>query len=810
MVTLLLHPGAIGADGRCTTLTRRGWAAGLFRDLEKNNALELPGTPGRLFGRASEVGLLCEWLRGGEVRLLTLCGVGGIGKTRLALEVAAAAGTAFRDGARFVELAPIREPALVLSTIHASVEPGEPPVGRDALDALKRTLGKLQLLLVLDNFEQVIMAAPLLSELLAACPRLTILATSRGPLRLSWERAYMVGPLETPADGAEQRRSELLACPSVALLVERMARVGVPAGADSTQLAALANICRRLDGIPLAIELASARAKVLAPTGVLARLDRPLDLLTAGPRDRPARHQALRNTFEWSYDLLAEPERKIFRHLGVFAGGCTLDALARVCGETPSSVAFLDSLERLMDSGLVSRITLSGAPAEPRLVLLEPVREYALELLRDAGEFQTACEQHAATYLDLVERANREIRGPAEREWLPRLERAHANALVALRWFIDSRAAEGSLRLSAALGMFWWVRGFTREGLQRVEEALALPMPDPASARLRLAHAVALSIAGALMFWLGDYARSQELERRALDLFGDAEEPSSKAFATITLGNCALSLGELDRAEAYYRQSLDLYRAAEDARGTAAATMNLGIASLYQENLARAHALLSRSVLTLQAVGDLRSAAFGLRNLALTHCLRQEFEPAQTCVRESLALWRAGQGRLVLPFLLETAAFVAVGTRQHHRALKLAAAAAAQRDDMDTPAPRSWMRQLQSWLDIARASLGEQASASAWSHGLSLSVEDAVAEALGDDTESKDHLPSGATLNGLTPRETDVLRLVASGNTNKEIALGLVVSVATVERHLANVYAKIGARGRTEATAYAITHGLLG
>jgi len=212
----------------------------------------------------------------------------------------------------------------------------------------------------------------------------------------------------------------------------------------------------------------------------------------------------------------------------------------------------------------------------------------------------------------------------------------------------------------------------------------------------------------------------------------------------------------------------------------------------------------------LQAASDLRSAAFGLRYLAVTHCMRQEFDSAQACVRESLALWRAGQGRVLLPYLLETAALVAVGTRQHHRALKLAAAAAAQRDEMETPAPRTWMRQLQKWLDAARTSLGEERSATAWSQGLTLSVEDAVAEAVGGDSASEPSLAPGASLNGLTRREIDVLRLVASGNTNKEIAASLALSAATVERHLANVYAKIGARGRTEATAYAITRGLLG
>jgi predicted ATPase len=694
----------------------------------------LPASAGPLIGRAAEVEPIHRQLTNGSVRLLTLCGVGGIGKTRLALEVARTAGSEFAHGAHFVELAPFRDPALVVSAIATSLQVGYSG-RRPPMDALKRSLQKRHVLLLLDNFEQVLAAAPLVSELLAACPTLTILATSRAPLRLTWEREVAVGPLAVPRAELDRRPEELLASPAVVLLMERMAGFGVSRSADPDDLVAMAGICRRLDGIPLAIELAAARTKVLSPPALLTWLKRPIELLSGGPRDMPARHQALRSTFDWSYELLAEADQRLFRTLGAFVGGCTFDAAARVC-EAPSrqELGFIDALGRLVDSGLVGRVD-HGAAEEARLVLLEPVREYALEQLQANDEADAVRERHATMYLELLELAEPEMRGPRQREWLVRLDHEHANALVALRWFVDHGDAERSLRMTYALGAFWWARGFTREGLTRVEEALALPVPEPLPASVAIARAGVLLAAGVFRFWQGDFEAAEAYEHAALALFGDAGDARRCALALETLANCAVAMGDLNRAELLYQQSHELYCAAADQRGVAQEVMNLGLVAFYRGNYQQAHALLTDSLSAEQAAGDLRAVANAHRCLAMVQCCRGDFNAARASVRESLSSWPDARDRVQLPILLEASAIVAVATGDHIRSLRVAAAAAALRDEMDNPLRPTWGRELNGWLDKARAAVGQPASSTAWAEGLGLRTEDAITEALAADRE---------------------------------------------------------------------------
>jgi predicted ATPase len=370
------------------------------------SASRLPESPHKLLGRAAELRLLGHYLTGaaGQTRLVTICGLGGIGKTRLALESAKHHQVHFRDGARFVELAAVREPSLVLAAIQHAVAPGVAP-GRDAMEALQHSLSNQHLLLVLDNFEQVQVAARLVAELLAACPNLSVLVTSRSPLHLKWERVLTLGPLPVPEAELDARPDRLLGYTSVSLLLERLYATDSTSNPQPQQLEVLAEICRQLAGIPLAIELAAARARVLGLADLASRLDRQLHVLTYGSRDAPERQRTLRLTFDWSFDLLLESDQRIFSHLGVFVGGCTFAAAAAVCDRSPGDLDLADALGRLVESGLVTVVD-TATPAESRLQLLEPVREYARDRLRQSGELENALNRHANEYVHVAETAN--------------------------------------------------------------------------------------------------------------------------------------------------------------------------------------------------------------------------------------------------------------------------------------------------------------------------------------------------------------------------------------------------------------------
>jgi predicted ATPase/DNA-binding CsgD family transcriptional regulator len=775
----------------------------------------MPASAGRLLGRADEVSSLLELLRDGHVRLLTLCGAGGVGKTRLAMEVARLAFADFADGARFVDLASCRDPELVPVAIANSIE--QHHAGQRApLDALERALQNLHLLLVLDNFEQVVDAAPVLADLLAHCPRLVILATSRVALRLTWERQFLVAPLALPEPGRASAPEGLNDVPSVAMLLDRMGRVGVATALYEKDPESLVTVCRRLDGIPLAIELAAARARLLPPRALLERLDRlerPLDLLTDGPRDIPIRHQSLRRTFDWSYELLAESDKTLFRNLGVFVGGFTIDAVARIAAPSSSTdVAVVDALGRLIDSSLVRRAEPDGS-RDARLSLLEPIREYALEQLRVSGDEATIRRQHAVAYLEVAELADHQLREADQAEWLARVEREHANALAALEWFVEQGDVEHALRMAAALTSFWRVRGFGRQGLVRLQKVLALPMPEPISPALALARASAHYSAAAALWAHGELSAAQTEGQDALSLYQHLGDQRGCAVALNILGNCALVRGDLAHAESTYAASLDLFGAVDNPSGRALVMVNLALVAAFARDFDRAHTLLADALLVRRQIGDTRGVAFTLATLGVVDCYRGNFESAQVYARDSMNEWKQMRDLALLPMLIENCATVAAATRDNARALRLGGAAAALREELAAPSAPIWAPEFKRWLDGARASLGEPASTRAWQEGLALDAAGAVAEALRTEPmqvsvtapTEKGSTPPG----GLTVREVEVLRLLAAGDTNKEIAARLVLSVATVERHIANVYVKIGARGRAEATAFAISGGLL-
>ncbi|CAA9576383.1 MAG: Transcriptional regulator, AfsR family, partial [uncultured Thermomicrobiales bacterium] len=452
----------------------------------------LPMQPTPFLGREREVAEVTGLLRRGEARLLTLAGPGGVGKTHLALAAAAELLDAFPDGAWFVDLAPLADPALVPTAVATALGLREAG-GRPPADAAANHLRDKAALLVLDNWEHLLGAAPFVADLLAACPRLAVLATSRAPLRLRGEREHPVGPLalaDPAADAAALAGSE-----AVALFVERARAVKPGFALDETNAVAVAGIVRRLDGLPLAIELAAARVRVLAPPALLARLDRALPLLTSGPRDAPARQRTLRDAIAWSHGLLSPDERDLFRRLAVFVGGFTLEATEAVA-DLGGELDALGGLEGLAEDSLLR--PAEGPGGEPRFTMLATVREFAREQLEASGEAAVAHGRHAAFFTVLAESAAPELTGPDQGAWLARLEAEHDNLRAALVW-AEGHEPESCLRLAGALWRFWYARGHLAEGLRRLEAAVARADGRPADACAR-----ALLGAGVLADLQGD------------------------------------------------------------------------------------------------------------------------------------------------------------------------------------------------------------------------------------------------------------------------------------------------------------------
>ena len=643
----------------------------------------LPTPPTPLVDREREVDAASELLLGGGARLVTLTGPGGIGKSRLALAVAARVGPRFADGARFVDLAPIRAPDLVAATIAGALglrESGAQP----SLDDVAAYLRGKRLLLVLDNFEQVAEAAPVVAALLAAAPGGQALVTSRATLRLSGEHEIIVPPLSLPdlPEAGAGRGAEALdivgRSAAVRLFVER-ARAANPDFALSEENApAVAEICRRLDGLPLAIELAAARVRLLPPQALLARLGSRLGALTGGARDLPARQRTLRNAIAWSYDLLDEGDRALFVRLGVFAGGFDLQAADAVRGPdgdadgVEGAPDIVDALGALVDQSLVRQEERHG---EPRFAMLETIREYALERLREGAGWREAHDQHAAYYLALAEAAEPALRGPAQLDWLERLEAEHDNLRDALSRFLEQDRIEEAVRLAWGLWLFWWFHGHVAEGGRWMDEILARGGALPPYPRAR-----ALSGAGVMAFARGDYARAEDLLDQSLRLFREVGDKPGIAGALIIPGQTATFRGEYARAEALLGESLTLYRELGDDWDVAILLNWLGMIPLAQGDYGRAAGLFEEGLGVARRVGDRLPIRVSLHNLALARQAQGDLTGAADLLEEGAALSDEAGDDASVAYFLEGLAGLAAQQGDPGRAARLFGAAEALLD----------------------------------------------------------------------------------------------------------------------------------
>ncbi len=805
----------------------------------------LPSPLTAFVGREREAAALATLLETGSARLVTLTGPGGTGKTRLALEVAAAVAPRFGDGAAFVDLAPVRGAERVLPAILLAVGLRE----GDDRPPLERLVGHLRnhdALLVLDNLEHVLAAAPVLADLLVACPRLVILATSRSPLRLSGEHLVPVPPLALPAAGAAP--SDAAATEAVRLFADR-ARLADPGFVlTEANTPVVGAICRRLDGLPLAIELAAARSAVLPPDALLDRLERRLPLLTGGPRDHPDRLRTMRGAIAWSEDLLDPAAQALLRRLSVFVGGIPLDAAEAVAAEhtTPGgapaagSPDVLDGLAALLDGGLLRREAEGG---KPRFGMLETVREYALDRLAAAGEIEDARRAHAAWCLGFVEAAQPALWAAADGALLDGIEAEHDNLRAALGWTLTADPA-AALRLASGLAPFWMRRSHWAEGRSWLERALATDADPDGPVR-----AFALGRLGAIAGDQGDFEVARTMFRQSLAMAERLGDARLVALDSRGLGIIASNQSDFEQAGTLFTTALDAFRALGDQPGVARCLNDLGLvaerqgdhgrAIAYQEealpiarllgdehqvcvilgnlggayydrgDYARGEALSEEALQVSRRIGDTFGEAVNLYNLGCSALRLGNAPVAAERYREVLGLSGVLGERHLISRVVDRVGAVLQLAGKPRQAVRFFGAAAAIREASGDTLFQDEDADLTARAVRARAALGEDAYTAAWESGHALPFAVAIEEAVRAAGSAAADRGVAVVDFGLTARESEVLRLLADGVTDREIADAIFVARATASKHVAAVIAKLGVESRTAAVAFALRHRLV-
>ena len=689
----------------------------------------LPSYLTPLVGRDQEIAVAMGLLNRPGVRLLTLTGPGGIGKTRLAVELAREARKSFPEGVFFVDLSPLSEAAQVPMAIALMVGARETS-RHNALESAVAALRDRNVLLVLDNCEHLLDAAGSLVELLAACPSLTMIATSRARLRVRGEQEYRVPPLDLPRSGAREV-TELGDSAAIALFVERTRSVQPDFALTPDNADWVRRICERLDGLPLAIELATARFAVLSLPAMLERLEGGLQLLSSGPRDLPERQRTMRDAIAWSADLLGEAERVTFRRLAVFIDGCTLDAAEAVCSTGDDGDAVLEHVSTLLESSLLSRQTVDGD--EPRIAMLGTIRAYALEQLSASSDHPVIARRHAEYFHDLALEAAPHLTRAEQVGWLSRLRNDDHNLRAAIRFLLASGDVESAIGMTWALWRYWWLARRQREARRWMEEAL---VAEGAAASLSTERrAQALLVIGSMAWSEGDGPVAVESLRKAHDLLSDSNDRTGQAVAAMMLGLSLLLVDQerLDEPERYMVESRQLFIEAGAEWGAAFTVGYLGLIPLLRGELDRAAEHFEVSLAAARGPsGDRVPAHQALYNLGLIAQLRGRHDLAEARFIEGLHL------AYELGDLVNSGYFLkGLGQTESMRghmemATRLLGAAEAALEATGSPPHRYlWNRNLdEQVVSAARAALGEQGFAAAWSRGRSLGLDRAIPEAL--------------------------------------------------------------------------------
>lgn len=799
-------------------------------------------------------------------RLVVITGPPGVGKTRLALKVASDVLAEYENGVYLVRLAPLRDPDLVASAIAHAVgvqEMSQQPL----LEVLAGFLRDKQMLLVLDNFEHLIEAVPRVARLLARCSRLTLLVTSRERLRVQGEWEFSVGPMGLPEHGASVPPALLSEYGATALFLERVAEHRPGGALTDEDASAVAAICRGLDGLPLAIELTAPRIRLFRLTELLQRLEHPLEVLTQGSRDLPARQRTLRDEIEWSYRLLDAAEQRLFRQLSVFAGGCTREAIEAVGGEASSdgigtvdarqpAPVSLDALASLVDKNLLRADERTDG--EMRFRMLETIRQYAHEQLMAAGEREATAERHARYFMALAEEAEPHLRRAEQCLWLDRLERELDNFRAALEWGAKEPPGEAGLRLASALMWFLLLRGYLGEGRRWLERGLARAGPATRS----VAVAAAMHGAGQLAWvqsdmmaadafyegsaamyrelgderglahslaWMGtqalhhgDLAAARVHELESLGLFRNVGDTWGIAWSAHVLSGVALTFGDLVQARQLVDESLDKFRALGDRYGLSYTLFALSVLEFISGGYEQSAAAADKAVAVSRELGYPWGVALGLMQRALVARHQGQSGLAARLYGEGLRNTRLLGDRLLTAYCIEGLAGTDAARQQPGGTVRILGATEAVREALAAPMLPMYAASYEQAVTTLRGALGEQSFADAWAEGRSMQFEDAVADALalvrelGAAAGEIQHTANAPTVPapffmGLSSRQIEVLQLLTAGHSNREIAEALVLSERTVERHVENIYRKIGVAGssaRAAAASYALNHGL--